>query len=80
MDAAAHPGMGRLQRRDGLYPVGGMVCSQGSSVVVYHHLVQMDVPRLRIDQLLAFEWKYLLPINLFNLVLMLIVVAFGLSL
>ena len=31
-------------------------------------------PRLRIDQLLAFEWKYLLPINLFNLVLMLIVV------
>ena len=35
-------------------------------------------PRLRIDQLLAFEWKYLLPINLFNLVLMLIVVAFGL--
>ena len=34
-------------------------------------------PRLRIDQLLAFEWKYLLPINLVNLVLMLIVVAFG---
>ena len=37
-------------------------------------------PRLRIDLLLAVEWKYLLPINLFNLVLMLIVVAFGLSL
>ena len=35
-------------------------------------------PRLRIDHLLAFEWKYLLPINLVNLVLMLIVVAFGL--
>lgn len=34
-------------------------------------------PRLRIDQLLAFEWKYLLPINLFNLVLMLIVVVSG---
>lgn len=33
-------------------------------------------PRLRIDHLLAFEWKYLLPINLFNLVLMLVVVAF----
>jgi NADH-quinone oxidoreductase subunit H len=26
-------------------------------------------PRLRIDQLLTLEWKYLLPINIFNLVL-----------
>ena len=26
-------------------------------------------PRLRIDQLLALEWKYLLPINLINLIL-----------
>lgn len=31
-------------------------------------------PRLRIDQMLALEWKYLLPINLFNLVLMVIVI------
>ena len=37
-------------------------------------------PRLRIDQLLSLEWKYLLPINLFNLVLMVIVVTFGLYL
>lgn len=37
-------------------------------------------PRLRIDQLLTLEWKYLLPINLFNLVLMVIVVTFGLYL
>ena len=35
-------------------------------------------PRLRIDQLLALEWKYLLPINMFNLVLMALVVALGL--
>jgi NADH-quinone oxidoreductase subunit H len=27
-------------------------------------------PRLRIDQLLTLEWKYLLPINLFNILLM----------
>jgi NADH-quinone oxidoreductase subunit H len=34
-------------------------------------------PRLRIDQLLAFEWKYLMPFSLVNLVLMVLVVTFG---
>lgn len=34
-------------------------------------------PRLRIDQMLSLEWKYLLPINLFNLVLMVLIVAYG---
>lgn len=33
-------------------------------------------PRLRIDQLLSLEWKYLLPINLFNLALMVCIITF----
>lgn len=33
-------------------------------------------PRLRIDQMLALEWKYLLPINLFNLVLVVLVIVY----
>jgi len=34
-------------------------------------------PRLRIDQLLTLEWKYLLPINLVNILVMAFVVLMG---
>ncbi len=34
-------------------------------------------PRVRIDQMLSFEWKYLMPFSLANLVLMAVFVAFG---
>ena len=35
-------------------------------------------PRLRIDQILTLEWKYLVPISMVNLVVMALLVAFGL--
>ena len=39
--------------------------------------IRWTFPRLRIDQILKLEWKYLMPLSLLNLVCMTIVVAFG---
>jgi NADH-quinone oxidoreductase subunit H len=39
--------------------------------------VKWTYPRLRIDQILTLEWKYLMPLALLNLVLMTVVVALG---
>ncbi|MFA7584353.1 MAG: NADH-quinone oxidoreductase subunit NuoH [Proteiniphilum sp.] len=42
--------------------------------------VRWSFPRLRIDLLLNLEWKYLLPINLLNLLVMVVIVLSGLTL
>jgi NADH-quinone oxidoreductase subunit H len=39
--------------------------------------VKWTYPRLRIDQILKLEWKYLMPLSLLNLVLMTVCVALG---
>ncbi|MDE7407236.1 MAG: NADH-quinone oxidoreductase subunit NuoH, partial [Muribaculaceae bacterium] len=52
----------------------------GKAVVLTFVIIwfKWTFPRLRIDQLLSLEWKYLLPINLVNLVLMVLVIVYGL--
>ncbi len=39
--------------------------------------MRWSFPRLRIDQILALEWKYLVPISMVNLLLMALTVTFG---
>ncbi|MBQ0072595.1 MAG: NADH-quinone oxidoreductase subunit NuoH [Prevotella sp.] len=41
--------------------------------------IKWTFPRLRIDQILQLEWKYLMPLALLNLVLMTVCVAFGIT-
>ncbi len=40
--------------------------------------IRWTFPRLRIDQILKLEWKYLMPLCLLNLILMTVIVALGL--
>lgn len=73
-----HIPAGRLQCRHGLHP--GFVWFFGKAFFVVWLLmwIKWTFPRLRIDQILTLEWKYLVPIGLANLLLMVIVVVFKL--
>lgn len=59
--------------------IPGIVWFIGKTFVIVWLLmwVRWTFPRLRIDQILKLEWKYLMPLCLINLVLMTIIVAFG---
>jgi NADH-quinone oxidoreductase subunit H len=49
-----------------------------TAVIIYIMMwFKWTFPRLRIDQLLTLEWKYLLPINLINVLLMALIVLMG---
>lgn len=54
--------------------VGGFAALMTKAMIVYFILVwvRLTLPRLRIDQLLAFNWKFMVPVSLINL----LVVAF----
>ena len=59
--------------------IPGIVWFMGKtfSVVWLMMWIKWTFPRLRIDQILKLEWKYLMPLALINLVLMTVVVALG---
>ena len=71
------PGLDGFNVAMGYIP--GAVWFIGKTFFVIFLLMWMrwTFPRLRIDQILSLEWKYLLPISMVNLVLMALVVAFG---
>ncbi len=59
--------------------IPGIVWFLGKTFVVVWLLmwIRWTFPRLRIDQILTLEWKYLMPLALVNLILVTICVAFG---
>lgn len=59
--------------------IPGIVWFMGKAFLLVWVLlwIKWTYPRLRIDQILKLEWKYLMPLSLLNLVLMTLIVAFG---
>lgn len=61
--------------------IPGIVWFLGKTFLVVWLLmwVKWTFPRLRVDQILELEWKYLMPVALFNLVLMTVCVSLGIT-
>ena len=59
--------------------IPGIVWFLGKTFLIVWLLmwIRWTCPRLRIDQILKLEWKYLMPLALLNIVIMTVVVAFG---
>lgn len=59
--------------------IPGIVWFMGKTFFVVWLLmwIRWTFPRLRIDQILKLEWKYLMPLALLNLIIMTVVVALG---
>lgn len=76
--APVNIGIGAFDSVMNLIP--GLVWFLGKTFVVVWILmwVRWTYPRLRIDQILKLEWKYLMPLALLNIVIMTVVVAMGL--
>jgi NADH-quinone oxidoreductase subunit H len=62
-----------------MYAIPPFIWFLGKTAVIIFIMMWLKwtFPRLRIDQLLTLEWKYLLPINLFNVLLMALLVLMG---
>lgn len=60
--------------------IPGVVWALGKTFFVVWLLmwVRWTFPRLRIDQVLMFEWKYLMPTSLLVFILMVVLKVFGL--
>ncbi|MCD8202468.1 MAG: NADH-quinone oxidoreductase subunit H [Prevotella sp.] len=59
--------------------IPGIIWFMGKTFAVVWLLmwIKWTFPRLRVDQMLKLEWKYLMPLCLLNLVLMTVIVAMG---
>ena len=79
LDAIPYRRTGRLQCHNGLYSGLHLVLSVKAFFVVFLLMwIKWTFPRLRIDQILALEWKYLVPISMLNLIIMVLIVVFKL--